>query len=523
MSIPFDPFSDHMPDTIEECHALITALRSEVRRLLAFVDTVNQLEARVAELEKQLRRSNRAMFGKKSAKVAASSLTGTAKEIYEQSQNDLGQELNNPTESEAPKKNGGGGRTATRIGAPRTIEHEITDPLALCCPDCGAERQKIGFEVSHQLDVLDTVFELLKQVQFKYACTKCQSQIIKAPKPEQPIAKGYAGPGLIAHIGRAKFDWHMPLYRQERIARAQGVQLSRSSMCRILKEGAAILEILVRRMHKLLLESRLVLSDGTTMPVIKRGLGKVHNGCTWIYRNEHYVLYDFTETKESIHPEKFLKGFEGVLLTDGASTYNGVIKAGARKAGCSSHAFRYFEDARKEDPERADVALAFYKSLFDIERFAVEHDFSEAELQDLRARQSKPKLVQLKVWLDNQDVIPKTAMGEAITYCRNQWDALAFFADSGFVPMHNNQSENGLRPAVLGRRNWLFAGSVEGGNTAAIWMSIIQTCRHHSIDPFAYLKEVFTLLPSCSTSQIDQFLPHIWKAAQENKVISSSK
>lgn len=258
-----------------------------------------------------------------------------------------------------------------------------------------------------------------------------------------------------------------------------------------------------------MLKSRIILSDGTTMPVIKKGLGKTHHACTRIYHDEKYSIYDFTESKSGEHPERKLKGFKGVLLTDGEASYNEVIRKGAIKAGCSSHAFRKFEEARNEDPEQADIAIGIYKSLFDIERFAAE--FSESERKNIRETMCKPLLAELKNWLDEQIVIPNTLIGDAISYCLNQWDALTYFPDTGFVPMHNNDSENGLRPAVLGRRNWLFAGSMEGGKTAAIWMSIVQTCRRHGIDPFKYLRDVFSRMPSTPISQIDQFLPDAWK------------
>lgn len=509
-----DPASVHLPESTEECHALITALRKEILRLLSITDSVKSLEQRIAELEKQVKTRNRMLFGKKSARVSASSLTGTGKQIYENCSEELEEEKShlNPV-PEDDNKQGGGGRTATKsLNNPRPIEHEITDAQKLACPDCGKLRHKIGFEASFSIDVLDTVYELLKHVQFKYACTDCEGHVVLAEKPEQPIAKGYAGPGLLAHIGRSKFDWHLPLYRQERIARAQGIQIGRSSMCRMLKHGADLLELIVKRMHELMLQSRIILSDGTTMPVIKKGLGKTHAAFLRIYRDETYITYGFSDTKSGEFPEEVLKGYKGVLLTDGEAAYNGVIRGGATKAGCSAHAFRKFEDARKEDPDQADIALGLFKALFEIERFAA--DFSEDERKALRDKMSKPLLQELKDWLDEQVIIPSTYMGDAITYCLNQWKALSYYAETGFVPMHNNDSENGIRPAVLGRRNWLFAGSMEGGKTAAIWMSIVQTCRRHGIDPFVYLRDVFTRLPSTSTSQIDQFLPDIWKRNQ---------
>jgi transposase len=515
---PLDPASDHLPDNLPDCHALIRDLRQEVKRLLLIADTVTLLQQRVAELEKQVRRRNRKIFGQSSAKVPAESLTGTGKTLYDSYSAELEAERANLQLVPDEKFHGGGGRNIPKTGVvERIVEHKITDAAVLACPCCGKQRQVFGFTPSYQLDVLKTVFELLKHVEYKYACPDCDSQVIAASKPYQPIDKGYPAPGLISHVGVSKFDWHLPLYRQERIYRAQGVPIARSSMSRWLKEGADILALIVRRMHQLALKSRLMQSDATTMPVIKKGLGKTHKGYTWLYLDEIYSIYDFTETNNGDHPERMLPGYSEVLLTDGAQVYNGVIDNGATRAGCSAHAFRYLEDARKEDPEQADYALAIMKSLFDVEAIGVQ--LSEDERKALRQRRSKPRLAALRAWIDEQApcVLPKTAMGEAITYLQNQWEALCLYANTGFVPSHNNASENGLRPAVLGRRNWLFAGSVEGGRTAAVWMSLIQTCRRHSIDPFQYLTDVLTRLPATPTSQIDQFLPDRWKADQTAK------
>jgi transposase len=512
---------DYLPDNLPECHKLIKELRAEIKRIAAIADTVALLQQRVAELENQVRKHNRARYGKSSAKVPASSLTGTGKVVYDTGASELDAEKSILNIAPDEKNHGGGGRTApTKAPKQRDVEHKIIDANALLCPCCGKQLKAMGFEVSYQLDVVKSALESLRHIQFKYTCPECEGQIVKAPKPESVIDKGYPTEGLLAHIGVSKFDWHLPLYRQERIYLAQGVPLARSTMCRWLKHAADLLELIVNRMHQLILNSRVIQSDTTTMPVIKKGLGKAHQGYTWIFRGDNmfpYIIYDFTETQQGIHAERMLAGFKNILQTDGASIFNGVIARGAKHAGCLSHAFRYFEAAKHEDPERADYALAIMKLLFDIEVIAVQTP--EEQCKDLRERLSKPKLDALKLWLEEQAAdetfLPKSDLGKAIGYCLNQWDALCLYADTGFVQAHNNNSENGLRPAVLGKNNWLFAGSVEGGRTAAIWMSIVQTCRRHKIDPFEYVKDVLTRLPSATTSQIDQFLPDRWKASQK--------
>lgn len=506
---------DYLPGNLPDCHRLIKDLRGEVNRLSAIAEIVDELKQRVVELEKQVRRRNRKVFGQSSANVSAESLTGTGKAVYDRYKAELDEDRANLQLVPDEKFHGGGGRNIPTEGViERPIKYEITDPTILACPCCGEQRRSIGSSTSYQLDILKTVFEQLQHIEYSYACAKCKGQVISASKPYQPIDKGRSAPGLIAHVAVAKFDWHLPLYRQERIYRAQGVPIARSSMSRMLAEGASLLEIVRDRMHQLLLQSRLVQSDATTMPIIVKGLGKTHKGYEWLYRDHRYIVYDFTEQNNGDHPERMLQGFEGVLLTDGAPVYNRVIAQGATRAGCSAHAFRYLEDARTEDPEQIDYALAIMKSLFDVEKIGTQ--LSEEQRLAIRERRSKPRLAALRSWIDEQApyALPKSALGEALTYLQNQWDALCLYATTGFVPSHNNASENGLRPAVLGRANWLFAGSAAAARAAAVWMSLIQTCRLLGIDPLEYLKDVLTRLPSASTADIDQFLPDIWQAAR---------
>ena len=187
--------ADCLPDTVPECHKLINELRTEVNRLAEIAKAVDLLKERIAELEKQVRRRNRKIFGQSSAKVSAASLTGTGKVIYDQSQEELETEGANLQLVPDEKTHGGGGRNIAKAGpVERPIEHKIVDPVELACPCCGKPRQIIGFNASYQLDVLQTVFELLKHVEYKYACADCEGQVIAASKPYQPIDKGYPAP-----------------------------------------------------------------------------------------------------------------------------------------------------------------------------------------------------------------------------------------------------------------------------------------------------------------------------------------
>jgi transposase len=497
--MPKTPLKDtpgDLPNNVDDCHALI-----------------KELFSRIAELEKQLSRRNRAAFAKKSAKVDAALLTGTGKEIHNQTSSELEAEQQRMNAVPQPKSGGGrsspGGAMSTR-----NQEHRI-DSADIPCLDCGHPREIVGFAVSHQIEFVQSLFEYIRHVMFKYACKKCGGQMTTAQKPYQPIDKGLPGPGLLAKIATDKFWLHLPLYRQEQVFRAMSIPIVRSSMCRWLKEIADLLRVIVKRMSTLILKSRVIQSDATTLPVIKKGLGKAHKGYIWVYRGDAqhpYVCYDYSDTEHSIYPERILNGYKGIVQTDGTNKFNEIIKNGATSANCWAHVHCYFEDAWTADPVAAEFPMGVIKSLFDIERLAAA--LPEDERKDLRQRLAKPKLDALKIWLDETRLTepPKTKLGEAITYTLNRWRALLVYIDHPFVEISNNASERSIKPMVLSRRNWLFAGSEEGGHTAATIMSLIETCKRLGINPVDYMKDVLTRLPAAKLSQVDDFLPDRWLA-----------
>ncbi|CAN5140304.1 IS66-like element ISBj7 family transposase [soil metagenome] len=485
-----------LPDNVDDCHALI-----------------KQLFERVSELEKQISRRNRAAFGKKSAKVDAALLTGTGKAVHDQTSGELDAERNRLNIVPTTEQGGGRSEAPSSIQA-RTIEHRA-EQSQIPCPCCGQAREIFGFDVSHQIEFVKSLYETIQHVVFKYSCKKCNGQILTTQKPYQPIDKGLPGPGLLAKIATDKFWLHLPLYRQEQVFTAQSIPINRSSMCRWMKGVAELFAPIVKRMHQLVLKSRVIQSDATTLPVIKKGLGKTHKGFVWTYRGDAdhpYVFYDYSDTEHARYPEKILAGFKGILQSDGTNKYNEIVRNGATAAACWAHVHCYFEDAWKSDPQRAELPMGIIKSLFDIERLAV--TLSADERTDLRQRLAKPKLVLLKEWLDDMRLVepPKTKLGEAISYTLNRWPALLVYLDHPFVEISNNGSERSIKTMVMSRKNWLFAGSEEGGRTAVTIMSIVETCKRLNINPFEYMKDVLARFPSAKTSQIDDFLPDRWLA-----------
>jgi hypothetical protein len=346
---------------------------------------------------------------------------------------------------------------------------------------------------------------------------------VSASKPYQPIDKGYPGPKLLAHIIISKMAYHLPLYRQEQmfevLLNVKGRRITRSTLSRWLKQCADELAILYEMMCKKILEGRIVLSDDTTMPFLQRGSGKAQTGCMWHFGGDDqhpYNIYKFAENGQGQTATDFLSDFFGFLLTDGSAKYNDALEAKdedgntATSARCWAHVYRYFEDAKHAEEKLADYALGVIKSLFLVDDYAL--TLPEDQCVELRRRLSKPIIDEFKVWLDEQTLTAApTSLLRAVNYTIGLWPGLCQFIDHGFIKLHNNDSENALRAIVLGVKNHLFAGSAAGGQTTAILMTLVQTCRRLHIDPEEYLANVLERMPGTSLLDIEQFLPDKWK------------
>jgi transposase len=389
------------------------------------------------------------------------------------------------------------------------------------CPCCGGMRCRIGQESSWQIEYTPARFERIEHVRFKYACKHCEQEAINpsitlADKPVQPIEKGMAGPGLLAYVVTSKYADYLPLYRLENIFERNGLSISRATQsiwCGDVADLVAPLhELMVRRM----LQSHLVCTDDTIMPML--GPGKTKKACMWVYigdRHNPYNIFDFTLGRGRDGPMTFLKDFKQTLLADGYSGYEGIVVGNdITRAGCWAHARRKFVDAEKTHPAIAQEAVKMIGGLFAVEAEA--KAMSDAERLCLRQSRTQPILLGLreKLWTWKEQLLPKHPMAEAVNYALNQWKELNVFASDGAVPIDNNISEREMKRVVLNRKNSLFVGNERGGQTAAILSSITSTCRRHEIDPQRYLTQLLANLPSTPISQLDQWLPDRWKMNQ---------
>jgi hypothetical protein len=300
---------------------------------------------------------------------------------------------------------------------------------------------------------------------------------------------------------------------------------------------AELLRPLYDTMVSLVLASKVIHTDDTVLPVQDKTRDRTRQGRIWVYvgdRAHPYTVFDFTPNHKRDGPQQFLAGFEGFLQADAFAGYDGIYLGSKGKiieVACNAHARRKFFDARSSDPARAHAALAFYRQLYGVEREIKEElerrvgasdtPLSPADADALtlawRQQKSAPVLAQFHTWLEEQrpQVLPKSPIGEAISYTLGNGEALVRYCEAGFLAIDNNVAEREMKRVAIGRKNFLFVGSDQGGVTAARLFTFTATCQRHGIDPFAYLRDVLDRLAGGNVSgdQLPALLPDRWALA----------
>ena len=401
------------------------------------------------------------------------------------------------------------------------VTHEVPEAERLC-PSCQQPRKAIGVETSEQLDYQPASLFVIVHERIKYACKHCQEHVAIADKPAQPIAKGLPGPGLLAHVVTCKYADHLPLYRLERIFARQSVDLARSTLCDWMRDAAELLRPLQARLVEAVRRSDVLHTDDTPVPVLDETRDTTRQGRMWVYLGDcahPYTVFDYTPSHSRDGPTRFLADYAGYLQADAYGGYDGIYVGSAGRiveVACWAHARRKFFDARTTDPERGHAAIAWIRRLYDIEDTA--KPMGDAERVAYRQQHARPLLTSFARWLQEQRamVLPKSPIGQAMAYALSNWEALRRYTDAGFLAIDNNAAERAIRPIALGRKNWLHLGSDNGGHTAAVLFTFTTTCRRHDLDPFAYLRDVFTRLPALPADRLDELLPDRWQAAPSN-------
>ena len=476
-----------------------------------------------------------------------------------------------PVETTKPRRKGHGRQQLPKHLPRDRRVYELSEAERLC-QGCGQARAVIGQEVSEQLDYEPASLMVVEHVRLTYACPCCEkrrqagaattpaapvtpntptapsaaaalndpaamclvpvttatSTFRTAPRPPSPIPRGLAGPGLLAHLIVSKFCDHLPLYRCERMLARFGVSLSRSTLCDWLAQSAGLLRPLWELLKDQVLQSRVIQTDDTPVRVQAQAAMAAHQGRLWVQvgdADHPGLVYFYSPNREGQWPQTFLKGYAGFLQGDAYAGYDALFATGAVvEVGCWAHARRKFFEAQKTDPEGALYALGVIRQLYAVERKATEQvaelQLSRVEAEALRLRlrqaQSVPLLKSFGEWLDKQaaSALPKSPLGEAVGYARNQWAALQVYTTAGFLEIDNNAAERALRAVAIGRKNYLFFGSDVGGDTAAVLYTFTQTCQALGIEPWRYLRDVLERLPSHPPERLAELLPDEWARTQ---------
>jgi transposase len=497
-----------------------TTAGSSIEQLPNDTNTLKQMVVMLLEqiddLNGQLYYLKRQLFGKKSEKLDPSQRL-LFENLYDQVKAKIDQQKSSkPKCIKKRKRANHQGRNPFPEDLPReVIEIEPTDEEKTC-PVCHEQKQRIGSEETEKLEYVPASFYVKKYVRHKYACKACESHITIGQLPAMAIDKGIPGEGLLAHIITSKYCDHNPLNRLEGILKRHGVDINVSTMCDWVGKSADLLAPLVKRMHARILQSPKINTDDTPIPIkSKKRRGSTYNGYLWVYVDKDgNVVFDFTPTRSREGPVKFLGKFSGYVQADAYSGYDEFFnKSDATEVGCHAHARRKFDYALDTDPVRAARLLVLWGSLYDIERKAKEENYSSAQLLEARQKEAKLILVEIKTVLDEykDQVLPKSPIGKAIAYSLNQWEALNRYVDDPMLEIDNNVSERTLRMVVIGRKNYMFAGSEAGAWRASVIYSLVASCKLNGIDPFRYFRDVLARVSTLAANKIDELLPSEWK------------
>lgn len=429
-----------------------------------------------------------------------------------------------PEEPAPPAGAGTGGTLRRRRGRsplPKDLPRQRTvlepEAAALTCAHCATAKTRIGEDVTEELDYEPAVLRVHEYVRPKYACPQCEAGVVQAGLPARPIEQGRPGPGLLAQVVTAKYADHAPLHRQEGIFARSGMALSRRTLCDWVAAVADLVAPIVGEMQRTVLASPVIHSDDTPITVQDRGHpGGSRRGYLWVYGGvEGDLVYDYTPSRSRAGPLQFLAGFHGYLQADAYAGYDEVFASGAvTEVGCWAHARRYVFEAVQTALMPATHLLALIRRLYAVERAAQAAQLDATARQALRATDSRPVLTLIaeQIATLTPAVLPKSPFGEALGYLRRQWQALTRYTDDGGLAIDNNASERALRLVAVGRKNWMFAGSDAGGRRAALLYSLIGTCKHLRIDPFVYLRDVISRVPTHPMRRIAELTPRGWQA-----------
>lgn len=469
----------------------------------------DELKAQNAYLQHQIAELKRLIFGAKSERfVAPNPDQATLFDLPgEQHSEKPTEEITYTRNKPQPEK-----KQPLRLELPSHLPRrvEVIEPTDI--PD-GAK--KIGEAVTELLEYEPSRAYVRRIVRPKYIIEQNdeETRIVIAPLPSLPIPKGNAGPSMISHLLVSKFVDHLPFYRQVQIFRRQNLEIAESTINGWFNAGCDLLVPLYESLKSKILAADYLMADETPIPVLTKDKpGATHKGYHWVYYDpgNKLVLFDYRKTRGKEGPDELLKNYSGYLQTDGYTAYNHLENTNnITLLACMAHARRKFEHAQENNPTLAAQALRMFQDLYDIEQDIREKELGPDATRILRQEKSKPALDRMEAWLREQIILvpPKSAIGMAMAYTINLWPRLTRYIDDGRFHIDNNLIENSIRPVALGRKNYLFAGSHEAAQQAAVIYSILATCKLHLVEPFAYLSKFLSIIPDFPANQLHTLLP----------------
>lgn len=528
---------ESLPDDPVQLKAIIRAQQERITRLAAtervFEALVRSLEVRIAKLQKQ-------KFGPSSEKIqreidqlqlaledleVAAAAADTSPEPPQEA----------PDQDEAPSAPVRRRRGAPRIADDTPRARVVLDPGDVC-PDCGGPLRLLGEDVSAVLDYIAAKLKVVDTARLKKTCRVCET-IVQPPAPTRPIRRGMAGPNLLAHILVAKFDDHLPLYRQREIFARQGADMPRATLIDWCGQAVATLRPLSERIRHAVMTTDRLHADDTPIRVLdpaRRAAGSargVKEGRIWVYVRDDRpwagtdppgAAYWFSPDRKGEHPQNHLAGFAGILQADAYAGFKELYKPDAaghvrvREAACWAHLRRDFHDVWKATGSPiAKDALDRIGALYDIER-QIAGQPAEARLA-VRRKESQPRVEAFRAWCEDQlGRIPgKGELAKAMRYALNRWASFTLFLEDGRVAIDNNAAERAIRPIAIGRKNYLFAGSDAGGEIVADAMTIIETAKLSGLNPEDYLADILARINDHVVTRLDELLPWNWTPMED--------
>jgi transposase len=486
---------------------------AEARELIATLQKqLHHLQREKQLLQHELEKLCRQMFGKRSEKVDPNQLR-LAMEMAEfhgipgtgALEADSGERV--PRERRKPRAHG---RQVLPAELPRRVETVDVPEAERVCGHCGQEKAVIGHEVSEKLEYVPASFHVIQTRRVKRACSAGHGVTVAASAP-QAVEKSMAAEGLLAQVVVSKYADHLPLHRQEGILARHGVSLSRSTQCDWVKDVARACAPITEEIKRQILATDYLQTDDTPV-VVLGGVDGSYKGRLWTYLDPlgGQVVFEATATHERAGPAAFLASFRGYLQADAYKGYDALYASGRiLEVACWAHGRRRFKEALDTDP-RAAAVLALVQQLYRVEDEA--ESLSADQRRGLRQERSLPilnEIDELRRKLEST-TLPKSPLGDALRYLDNQWAPLGRFVEDGRLRIDNNGAENQLRIVAVGRKNWLFAGSLEGARWTAILYSLVQSCRLVGVDPFLYFRDVLRRLPTHPQRLIAELTPRAW-------------